>query len=371
MKNAIRGIGLGLFLMAGCATILLISDLNRRKQPTAQTPDPETMASAAQVTGAALPNAAAAKEPAQRAGLAKKRIMRMINYSDATHMDSIVAGVRAGIEEQDWQPENYVLRVSNAQGDMAALVGIIEAAIDEKPDVLLVTSTPALQAVMQRVPPNQPVIFGAVGAPVAAGAGKSYTEHLTNVTGISSESDFAGMAKVVKKCFPNARAVGTLFTPTEINSVLYKESFEKELNKLGISLVARAVYMPGEVPAAADALAQTDVVAICQIMDNLTAAAFPAIVGAARRQHMPLFSFMSDQVATGGAILAVARDYEQAGRDMVELAALLFQGHSLGTIPFRLISKTILCLNPKNLEYCPLQMPAEIMDSAIIVKDSK
>jgi hypothetical protein len=58
---------------------------------------------------------------------------------------------------------------------------------------------------------------------------------------------------------------------------------------------------------------------ICQIPGNLTAAAFPTLQQAAARARLPIFAFQTGQ-AHGGAVLAMARDYHDAGRQSAALA---------------------------------------------------
>ncbi len=297
----------------------------------------------------------------------RPRRIRMVNFSDGAYVDEIMTGIMRGLKSRGWQDAvHYTLHVGNAQCDMAVLSSLITAAADERPDVLLITSTPGLQAAIRRVPRDIPIIFGAVGAPVAAGAGASNSEHLPNITGISTESDFAGMAEVVRKCFPDAKAVGTLFVPAEVNSVFYKDRFEEELKKRGMSLLTRPVMTSSDVAESANALASTDIAAICQITDNLNDSAFPAIVQASRRAHKPLFGFVSRQAIDGGAALSVSRDFEQVGKDMVDLVERLFNGESLDHIPFRPVSKTLLVINPENADYYQLNVPDEILKSAAI-----
>ncbi len=307
---------------------------------------------------------AAARIAADRTG---PRRIRMINFSDGAYVDEIMTGINRGFHSKKWKDGvHYSLKVGNAQCDMAVLSSLIAAAADERPDALLITSTPGLQAAIKRVPRDIPIIFGAVGAPVAAGAGSSNSEHLPNITGISTESDFAGMMDVVRQCFPDAMAVGTLFVPAEVNSVFYKDRFKEELERKGLSLVTRPVMTSGDVAEAANALAASDISAICQITDNLNDSAFPAIVQAARRARKPLFGFVSRQAVDGGAALSVSRDFEQVGMDMVDLLERLFQGESLDAIPFRPVSKTLLVINPENVAYYQMSVPNDILRLATI-----
>jgi len=258
---------------------------------------------------------------------------------------------------------DYELKFVSAQGEMGMLQSMIDSVRSDPPDLLLLTSTPTLQAVARRIT-TLPVVFGAVANPVTAGAGKSNTDHMPNISGIATFADLPAMLPVLKECLPRVRRVGTLFVPSEINSVTYKRDFDRFAAEQGIELKAVPVSTSSEVADAALQLAGSDIDAICQILDNLTDNAFPAIVQAARKQRKPLFCFVSTQVKTGGAAVAVARDFEQTGRDMAEVAIRVLQGESPAGIPFRPVSKTRIVVSPKNASLCGLTIPRSLLERA-------
>ena len=67
-------------------------------------------------------------------------------------------------------------RSANAQGDMATVSGLVDAAVGDDADLLITFSTPTLQAALQRAK-RLPVVFNYVADPIAAGAGTSDTAH--------------------------------------------------------------------------------------------------------------------------------------------------------------------------------------------------
>ena len=79
-------------------------------------------------------------------------------------------------------PTQLSVWVRNAQGDMATLSTMIDAAVSDQTDLLLVSTTPALQAALRRAGKHN-VVFSLVANPVIAGAGKSNKDHAPNVTG--------------------------------------------------------------------------------------------------------------------------------------------------------------------------------------------
>src|SRR5262249_31233539 len=81
------------------------------------------------------------------------------------------AGVRVGLREAGLvEGRDYVATVRNAQGDMATVNSLIDAAITERSDLLITFSTPTLQAALQRAR-RVPIVFNYLASPIAAGAG--------------------------------------------------------------------------------------------------------------------------------------------------------------------------------------------------------
>ncbi|MCF7974080.1 MAG: ABC transporter substrate-binding protein [Phycisphaerae bacterium] len=264
-------------------------------------------------------------------------------------------GLRKGVD--------YDIKIRSSQRDMATLMAIMDAVASEKPDALITSSTPTLQAALKRIT-HIPIIFGGVANPVIAGAGESYQDHLPNTTGISTMSAFEDMVTLLKECVPNAKRIGTLFVPAEINSVYYKEALEKAAQQGGLELMTVGVSTSTEVPDATLSLISKGVDVICQISDNLNNSAFSGITKAAEKTRTPLFAFVSSYAMNSGAAVALARDYDQGGRDVADLLIRVMNGESPKDIPFSYVKKTRLVINLNNAATYNLKIPAHVLEKA-------
>lgn len=313
--------------------------------------------------------AAPVSTPALPAG--KTWQLHMVSYSQSMMVEQWMRGFADACEKLGLRAgEDYQLTYRNAQGDMATANMMIDAAIDSRADILMTLTTPTLQAAVRKKPP-MPVLFGLTANPLLAGAGKSDSEHLPGFTGISTMSDYEGMVVVIRECLPNARKIGTLYNPSEDNSVFNMEQMKEALAKAGLSMVTRATNEATEVPAAALALAGEDIDAICQVAGNLHDSSFPAIAQVARQLRKPLFAFVSGQALTGGAAIAVARDYEQGGRDHAALALRVMRGENPTAIPFAAISRTLIIVNTTHAAELGLALPPSLLQRADQVVDGK
>ena len=315
MLNVIRRIALGIGVVAAASVILLLSDLQHR-------------------------------ERAARRALTKKRTWKIcfVQYNDVIDVKDAERGVLDGLRESGLRNgRDFEIKILNAQGDMATVSALIDAAVTGGADMLITFSTPTLQAALRRAQ-NVPVVYNYVANGIKAGAGKSNTDHAPNVTGVSLLPANDEALTLVRTYFPAIRKLGTLYCPAETNMVAYKISLDAAAKRAGFEVV----YVPAEtatdVPDAAAALMSRDIDAVLQIPGNLTASAFGSISEAARRAHLPVFAFQKSQ-AIGGAMVVVARDYQDSGRLAARLAARIMRGEDPKRIPLEDFGGTNLIVN--------------------------
>jgi ABC-type uncharacterized transport system substrate-binding protein len=235
----------------------------------------------------------------------------------------------------------------------------------DRPDLVITFTTPALQTALRRMP-DQMILFSLSASGVAAGAGKSMTDHLPNVTGVEVGSNWDMMIEVARAALPNLRRVGTVYSPSETNSVMYNTVWGEKLAKAGIELVSVGADKPTEMPEAADALAALDIDAILQISDNASSTGFASIVRAADRANLPVFGFAPNCVRLGAA-LSVSCDYRDAGRDTARVADRLLRGESPAGIPFSQPTTTRLLVNPARMQRYGITLPQSLLDQAVIM----
>ncbi len=295
--------------------------------------------------------------------LAKTWMVKLLSYVESPAVEETLEGIHRGFEEAGLVAgRDYEAEFVSAQGDIATASSMVDSAVTEGADLLVSLTTPMLQASLRRAG-GTPIVFTLVANPILAGAGKSATDHLPNVTGNFVVSPFTEMVRTIRECLPDARRIGTLFVPSEVNSVFYKEELERAAGEIGLELEAVGVNTAGEVADAALALASMDLDAICQISDNLSGATFAPIVQASQRFRTPLFSFNSAQVRQGSA-LTIARDYSDGGREAALVAARVMRGEDPAAMPFVPVEKTRFLINLDHAKRVGLAIPESVIGRA-------
>ncbi|MCE5308300.1 MAG: ABC transporter substrate-binding protein [Acidobacteriales bacterium] len=304
--------------------------------------------------GRTAPAAAQASGP-----IAKKWKIHLIELINAPSIDETRDGIRQGLKEAGlMEGRDYELKVGNAQGDLPTLSGLVDAAITQQADMVYTITTPALQTAMRKIQ-DRPVLFALALDPLLVGDRGTHDKHRPNVAGVYDRSPFEEMLKLVRECLPKARSIGTLYAPSESNSVQFRAELEKAARTAGLQLVALSSNSATEAADAAAALTQRGIDAICQINDNLHGAAFPAIVAAARRAKLPVFSFSTGQISQGAAVV-LSNDHFDGGRESALIAARVMRGESPSSFPYRGIAKTRLLINREAASLARLTIPESV-----------
>jgi ABC-type uncharacterized transport system substrate-binding protein len=342
MWLVIRRLSLGFFLIVLTSSLLLLADWNRRKS---------------------VGKAQVAAPTATPGGVTKTWRVHLVEFNNVSDVEEAEHGVLAGLREAKlFEGRDYEIKIRNAQGDMGTVNSLIDASITEGADMLITLSTPTLQAALQRAR-SLPIIFTYVASAVQAGAGRTDEDHLPNVTGVYLGAAYGELLTLVQEAFPAIRTMGTLFVPAESNSVLHKDILAEEARKVGIDIITVAANTSVEVADAALSLCSRPIDAVCQIPGNLTAASFPSLAQAAQRARLPIFAFQSSQ-ARAGAMVVLARDYGEAGRESGLIAARVMRGENPASIPFQRVQKTKLIVNLAAARGYGLTLPPALIQRA-------
>ena len=293
----------------------------------------------------------------------KKWKIAVVNYIENIPSEEALAGMKAAWQRSALvEGKDYEVKHRSAQGDMASLNGIFDAVLTDRADIVVPLSTPTLQAALQKVR-SVPIVFSVIANPVAAGAGKSFTDHLPNVTGVSVFAPVEEALNMVQKHFPQYRRLGTLFCPVEANSVDMKESLEALCKQRGLTLESVAVNTSSDLPDASLSLMARPIDAVLQISDNLTTTGFNALTKAARQTQKPLISLNSTTVALGSPI-AMGRDYFNTGEVTVEVIERVIRGEDPTQMPFVLPKKIAFSVSPENAAAVGMTLPEALLKEA-------
>jgi putative ABC transport system substrate-binding protein len=290
--------------------------------------------------------------------------LSMIKYDELRQTRDAEAGFRSGLDAAGLKEgTDYTITTRNAQGESSAVLSMIDASAADGSDMIISLQTPTLHAAVKRGE-GLPVVFMVVANPfVISTVGQSDKDHLPFLTGVYTNTTFDAMMQYIKACLPNAKTIGTLFAPPELNATFYKGQLLTAAANAGFKLETYGVSYKSSVPLATQSLIDRGIDAICQIEDNMTSATFASIIRVAQENNKPVFSFVNEQ-AEQGSVIVVAPDYVQGARTAANLVARIMRGEKPGEIPFARIEKFNHIVNLKAAREAGITIPQDILERA-------
>ncbi len=245
---------------------------------------------------------------------------------------------------------------------MPEIQRIAERFVRQKVDMIAAFSTTSLQAALHATR-DIPIIFSSVANPYLAGAGASAEDHLNNVSGVSSLGPIKQSLDFIKEILPEVKRIGTLYTPSELNSNFYLELAIESAADLGLEMVAVPITNPSEVLLSAQVLINKKIDAIYQISDNTINDSFDALGEVAAENTLPLFGgfLLSTQL---GACAAMGWDFFDMGKRSGKIAIRVKNGENPANIPFQFMTEVLLHINSSVAKSQGIEFSDEILKRA-------
>ncbi len=284
--------------------------------------------------------AAAASQPA--AAPSAPAIVALIRAADWIGAEWSEDALKVGLAEEGMEPgKDYEFKASSAQGDLATLPNLVDAALDAKVKVIVTLQDATLQVAVKRVK-DTPIVFHILSDPFAAGAGTSDSVHLPNVTGVYSpgfgDPEQERRIELIKRLVPKVKRVGVLFTPGEQLSVGLKDRLTSAAKKSKLDVVAVPVNTPSDAAEATTVLVGKKVDAI-EIYGNAVHSGFESVIKVAKERNIPVFSPSPFEIMKG-ATAALYPDFQEGGAVAGKMIARILRGESPAKIPFYRLETT-------------------------------
>ncbi|HID50920.1 MAG TPA: ABC transporter substrate-binding protein [Anaerolineae bacterium] len=297
----------------------------------------------------------------------EKVVVGMMTIVSHPSLDAIQQGVKDKLAEAGYvEGENLEIIEGNAEGDMATLNTIAQQFVDEGVDVIVATTTPALQAAYNATKDaeNPPIIFNGVSNPYAAGIANAPDDHPAWVLGNQLLDPVAEAMALIKEIKPTTQTLGLIYNPAEANSVYLAELAQDEAGKMGLTLEVATVSNSSELQTAAEALAARGIDAFLAISDNTVTSGFEAIVQVANDNDLLLVG-TSASMPPRGAAAAFGIDPYQEGLDSGNLLVSFLKGDlDLASAEIQIQDAVLLTVNPAAAAEQNATLPQELVDKA-------
>lgn len=287
----------------------------------------------------------------------------LIYFAPEEGADVCMKGLFDGLQELGFEEgRNLEVLRAHAQGEIVNIPALVQNYDNQDLDLIVTLTTPCLTAAAYNAR-RKPVVFTYVYDPIAAGAGKSRTDHLPHVTGVGSFPPVEETIKVIQELVPDVKAVGTVYNSSEANSRKVVEVARDLFKQRGIKLEEVTVIGTGELFQAAQVVAHRDIQAMWITGDNTALQGFGGIAKVAEDAGLPLI-INDPEFTDRGAVACVGLGWYEAGHAASSLVARVLRGEDPKDIPFEEVAKRKVVLNQDRANKLGIKFPAALLQEA-------
>ncbi|MBF0121121.1 MAG: ABC transporter substrate-binding protein [Desulfobacterales bacterium] len=281
--------------------------------------------------------------------------------------DLVMEGYLEGLKEQGFiEGKNLKVDKFHASGEISNISQMMQTVNYRQYDILIPMSTPCLSGALASIKKTK-IVFAYTYDPIAAGAGKSFDDHLPNLTGVGSFPPLEDTFDLIQKILPNVKRIGIIYNASEANSVKVVEVGGKSLKKRGITLVETTVTNTNEILQAAQSLVLKDVQAVWISGDNTIIQGLEGVIKPVNKAKIPLF--MNDiEFLERGAFAAIGISWKNTGIAASKLAARVLKGEDPKNIPIENVAVKRIVLNGKVAKQLNISLSSEVLKDVEIIK---
>ena len=289
-----------------------------------------------------------------------KYLIGISQYGQHGSLDNCREGFLQGLEQAGLvEGTDFEVDYQNANFDdnQATQIGQMFSAEDADLMVGIATNS-AIACFNAAEDKDIPVIFTAITDPVGA--------HLDagNITGTSDALPVAAQLATIRAMLPEAKAIGILYTTSEVNSLSTIEAYKSLAPEYGFEIVESGISTSADIPLALDALL-SKVDCMTNLTDNTVVSALALVLDKANAAGKPVFGSEIEQVKLG-CVAAEGLDYLALGRQTGLMAAKVLKGEAKASdMTYEVISDPSLYINSEALARFGITLSDELAARAI------
>jgi putative ABC transport system substrate-binding protein len=250
-------------------------------------------------------------------------------------------------------------RYANARFDK--LPALADELIRLKLDVLVASTTPAVQAA-KNATRTIPIVFFGVFDPVAAGLVDSLARPGGNVTGFTNiATTLAGKRlELLKETVPKLSRVAVLYDPKSPGSVPQWNESQRQARELGLQLHSMEVSSADKYEGAFKEAVKARSAALAVTADPLANANRKQIADLALKARLPAIYPWGEFVDNGG-LMSYGPNFAAVGRDVARYVDKILKGTKPADLPVEQPTKFELMINLKTAKALGLTIPPVVL----------
>ncbi len=303
----------------------------------------------------------------------RRKKVGIVQFALEPNVERAKKGILAALEDNGYfDGVNIDIIYKNANADFPAITSIIQDLMRREVDIIVPLSTPVVQASVQQAhhKRGQKIVFTYIFDPYRIGAAKSPTDHLPNMTGVSSFPPIEKMLDLIKDIFPDRNKIGVVWNSSEANSESVLLKARAYAKTTGQELMEATVSNPTEVLDASRALAAKGADVFLNPGDNTLNVSYDSFAKTANENSIPLFTIDPDFI-DNHTLAALGPDYYVTGYEGGQVVVKVLNGENIADIPVTQTKETVLFLNLDTARTLGLSIPQRFIKRADKVIDSQ
>ena len=282
-------------------------------------------------------------------------------------LDAANRGIVDALAERGYKEGvNVTIDRQNAQADQSNLQNIAARFVSNDSKILFAIATPAAQT-LAAATKTIPIVATAVTNFEVAKLVASNEKPGGNVTGVSDINPVAEQFALLMKFAPDAKAIGTIYNSSEINSTYQIELLKKAASAAGVEVVEASVSSVNDIQQAVASL-KGKVGGLYLPTDNIIASAVPVLMKSVFEAGIPTVAGEGGMVRAG-ILAASAVDYYTLGKMTGAMGADILDGKKKpADMPIQSQKAEKVLVNLKTAETMGIQIPEDILKTAETVK---
>jgi putative tryptophan/tyrosine transport system substrate-binding protein len=285
-----------------------------------------------------------------------RRIGVLILSSESDPIPRIwVAAFREGLQKLGWFHDRNLRIDQRFAADPSSIRASAEELVNLTPDVILVHSSPGTSAVRQWTK-SIPIVFVAVGDPLANGIVENVARPGGNVTGFTNLMPSIGgkWLELLKEAAPRITRVGLLFNPEFFFSNTYFASIEATASRLAVQVIRVPYRNTIELVDAADAIGAEPNGGLIVLPP---VSVYPTqFIYRLEQLRMPAISNVKS-FANAGGLMSYGADNTDLFRRASSYVDRILRGDKPGELPVQFPTKFEMVLNLKAARALGLTLP--------------
>ncbi len=261
---------------------------------------------------------------------------------------------------------NLILEHRSAQGRQDQLPALAEQLLQSKPDVLVsgLGTLPAL-ALKKAAPATVPIVFCAVGDPVAAGLVASLSKPGGNITGVSTQVPevAAKRLQLARELMPELKRVAVLMNPDTPSTRQSRDEILRAAPGQGIEVAVAEFRNAAELESAFARVVAARPGVLVVLEEPLMITLRAEIARRALEAKLPTIAGVKEAVEAGALVSYGVSRAAAFGR-AAEFVDRFLRGAPPGSLPVEQVAQFDLAINTNTARAIGVQLPAGWLVSA-------